>query len=67
MSIQIKTLEGSVTGAAVSEAQVAGRPFIIVDLGAGAYIKGVYTRFAVIPAHLVMNRNIQNRAEVVNE
>lgn len=67
MNVLVQGTDGPREGTIIAESQVNGRPFVVVDLGSGAYIKGVYTRFAVVPAHLIVNRNIQDKAEVVNE
>jgi hypothetical protein len=67
MNVMIQGLDGPVQAQIVGETQVDGRPFVLVNLGVGAYIKGVFTRLAVVPTHLIMNRNIPDRAEVINE
>jgi hypothetical protein len=67
MNVQISGSDGPVDGTIVGQTQVDNRPFVIVNLGVGAYIKGVYTRFAIVPTHLIMNRDVPDKAEVVNE
>jgi hypothetical protein len=67
MQVQIQGADGPKLGTIIAESQVGGRPFVIVDLGMGAYIKGVYTKFAVVPVHLVMDRIMPDKAEVVEE
>jgi hypothetical protein len=32
----------------LQEVQIDGKPFAVVDLGAGQYVKGVYSRFFVV-------------------
>lgn len=67
MSVLITGTDGPVSGTIVGESQVDGRPFVLVNLGVGAYIKGVYTRFAVVPVHLIMDRNYPQSVEVVED
>lgn len=67
MNVTVQGTEGPVDGTIVGETRVDGRPFVIVNLGVGGYIKGVYTRFAIIPVHMIINRDIRDKAEIVNE
>jgi hypothetical protein len=67
MNVTIQSSNGQVGGSVIGQSQISGRPFCIVDLGVGAYINGVYSRFAVVPAHLIVDRTVPNKVEVVNE
>lgn len=57
------TLNGSggpVSGRVVGELNIEGSPFIVVDLGVGAYVKGVYTKLVVTPASNIIGRKFEN-------
>lgn len=60
MIVKINGTDGPVDGEIVGETQINGKPFVFVNLGIGAYIKGVYTKFAVVPAHLIIDRGIND-------
>lgn len=58
--IKINSSSGPINCIIVGQTEVNGKPFAIVNLGAGAYIKGVYTKFAVVPTHQLLNRNVDD-------
>jgi hypothetical protein len=61
--ILISGSEGPVEGTLLGETMVDNKPFAIVNLGIGAFIRGVYTKFGVIPTHLILNREINDVRE----
>lgn len=60
MQVLVDGTSGPVNGKIVGEVPVNNKPFVVVDLGVGAYIRGVYTKFAIVPAHLILNRELND-------
>lgn len=58
MQVKLSGSDGVVEGTIVAETQIDNRPFVVVNLGLGAFVKGVYSKFVVVPTHLIVDRNV---------
>jgi hypothetical protein len=44
----------------LQEVQIGGKPFVVVDLGAGQFVRGVYSRYFVVSTSAITNKTIED-------
>ena len=62
---KVQGAEGMVPCTILGEIPIDGKSYAIINLDVGSYVKGVYSRYLVVPPHL-LERNITDKAEEVN-
>lgn len=63
MRLTLNSESGPLECEVLQEVQIANKPFIVVDLGAGQFVKGVYARYFVVSTSQIVGKNIENIRE----
>jgi hypothetical protein len=62
----IRGLNGETPCKLMGDIQVEGVPFSIVDMGPGYYVRGVFTKYLVVPSNSIVRPKPDNEVEIVN-